>query len=97
MTVTPEQLEWIVQEVIRRLKSAADDERVAVGERSSTTADLRLIEKVITLRSLEGRLNGVTRVMVGPRAVVTPAVKDELKRRTIELVVMAGETPAPRT
>ena len=97
MTVTPEQLEWIVQEVIRRLKAAAGDGRVAVGERSSTTADLRLTDKVITLRSLEGRLDGVSRLVVSPRAVVTPAVKDELKQRKIELVVMAGEKPAPRT
>lgn len=97
MTLTAEQIDWIVQEVVRRLKAldgqAAVSERsaaVAGGERSSTTAaqanELKLSERVITMRSLEGRLANVSRVVVQPRAVVTPAVKDELKARKIALV-----------
>ena len=92
MTFTPEQVETIVLEVLRRLglldgqvllqgKAGA-----AVAERSSTTAELSLNENVVTLRSIEGRLAGVQRLVVARRAVVTPAVKDELKRHKIELV-----------
>ena len=83
MNYTDEQVETIVLEVLRRLG-------VAGGERSSTPAgeanELTLKEPVITLRSIEGRLAGVTRIIVQRRAVVTPAVKDELKKRNIELV-----------
>jgi hypothetical protein len=88
MTFTEEQVEWIVMEVVRRLRAMGGG--VAVGERSSTTADaaheLRITERVITLRSVEGRLGNALRVVVQPRAVVTPAVKDELKQRKIELI-----------
>jgi hypothetical protein len=88
MTFTEEQVEWIVMEVVRRLRAMGGG--VSVGERSSTTADaaqeLRITERVITLRSVEGRLGNALRVVVQPRAVVTPAVKDELKQRKIELI-----------
>jgi hypothetical protein len=83
MTVSEEQIEWIVTEVIRRLGLL---DGVAVGERSSTAAELRLTDQVITLRTLEGRLANVARLVVLPRAVVTPTVKDELRARGIELV-----------
>jgi hypothetical protein len=90
MTFTQEQVERIVVEVIRRLGLLEDSAtRVAVGERSSTTAELRLSDKVITTRTIENRLTGVSRLLVPPKAIVTPAVKDELKARKIELVRQA--------
>jgi hypothetical protein len=80
MTVTPEQLEWIVQEVIRRL-------RAADGHAAPPPAgELRLSDRVVTLAALQDRLASVRRVVVPARAVVTPAVRDELKQRQIELV-----------
>jgi hypothetical protein len=86
MTFTKEQVESIVAEVIRRLGVLG----VARGERSPTPAgvggELTIAERVVTLRSVEGRLAGVSRLVVLPRAVVTPAVRDELKQRQIELV-----------
>jgi hypothetical protein len=84
MTFTPEQVEAIVLEVIRRLGLLSGG--VAVAERSSTTADLTVKDKVVTMRQIEGRLAGVTRLVVARRAVVTPAVKDELKKHKVELV-----------
>jgi hypothetical protein len=83
MTFSEEQVEWIVVEVLRRL-GVAEAERKSipvVGVR-----DLLLVERVITLRTIEGRLAGVSRVVIQPRAVVTPAVTDELKQRKIEMV-----------
>jgi hypothetical protein len=47
------------------------------------SSELKLSEKIITLQSLKGRLDGVTKVIVADRAIVTPAVKDELKDRKI--------------
>jgi hypothetical protein len=83
MTFTEQQVERIVVEVIRRLELI----RVEGDERnSSPVGELRITDRVVTMRSIEGRLNGVTRIVVQRRAVVTPAVKDELKQRKIELV-----------
>jgi hypothetical protein len=83
MTFTEQQIEWIVVEVLRRLG-------VAGGENTSGPAamagELRLTESVVTMRSIEGRLTGVARVVVPRRAVVTPAAKDELRQRSIELI-----------
>jgi hypothetical protein len=85
MTFSEEQVEWIVAEVLRRLGLAGG--RMAGDERkSSPVTELQVTDRVVTLRSIEGQLNGVTRLIVKRRAVVTPAVKDELKQRKIKLV-----------
>jgi hypothetical protein len=83
MTFTPEQVESIVLEVIRRLGLLDTNPK---RERGNVSSDLTLTEKVITMRLVEKRLTGVTRLLVARRAVVTPAVKDELKKHKIELV-----------
>jgi hypothetical protein len=82
MTLTDDQFERIVSEVIRRLLSQG----VAVAQHPSTATELTLTEKVITTRTLEGRLTGVKRLIVSQKAIVTPAVKDELKERHIDLI-----------
>jgi len=83
MMFNEQQVEWIVIEVLRRLGVAGNEHKSVPVARDS---DLRLTDRVITLRSSEGRLSGFTRVVVPPRAVVTPAARDELKQRKIELV-----------
>jgi len=80
MTFNEDQVEWIVAEVIRRL-SLPGDERSA-----SPMSELRVVDRVVTMRSIEGRLNGITRILVKKRSVITPAVRDELKQRQIELI-----------
>lgn len=82
MTLTKEQIDWIVAEVIRRLAVAAS----RGPTESATSTDLRLTERVVTLQTIEKQLSGIKRVVVQPKSVVTPAVKDELKTRKIELV-----------
>jgi hypothetical protein len=79
MTFDEEQVEWIVAEVMRRLGVAT----VVAGNGG---AELVLKERVVTMRLIEGRLAGVSRLVVPQCAVVTPAVRDELKQRKIELV-----------
>jgi hypothetical protein len=86
MTFTEEQVAAIVVEVIRRLGLLDGRPKAAVGERSSSTAELLVTDKVVTIRSLEGRLSNVSQLIVGQRAVVTPAVRDELRTRKIELI-----------
>jgi hypothetical protein len=88
MTFSEEQIEWIVAEVIRRLRllGASADANGA----PQSNVELCVNERVVTLRTIEGRLASVRRLVVVPRAIVTPAVKDELKARNVELVVRHG-------
>jgi hypothetical protein len=86
-----ELIEWIVREVIRRLtdgghpivSTSPGDKKTAANAPANHA--LRLSERLVTLATLDGRLSGVSRVIVPMRAVVTPAVRDELRRKNIRL------------
>ena len=91
MTFTEEQIEWIVAEVLRRLRVAVGRDADHGSSASVSDADLRIEERLITMLTIETRLTGLKRVVVPQKAVVTPAVKDELKARKIELVYQRGE------
>jgi hypothetical protein len=85
MTFTEADVERIVVEVIRRLRAMESP----VNRRDNATPvghDLVLTERVITMRTIDGRLSGVQRLLVPPKSVVTPAARDELKKHKIELV-----------
>src|SRR5256885_16630854 len=93
MSFTEQQVEWIVTEVLRRLGADGD------GKTSTTAAggsELRLDDQVVTLQSIVGRLSSVTRLVVRPRAIVTPAGQDELKQRKEEPVGAAKKGCPPR-
>jgi len=79
----PEFTERIVQEVIRRLVQRGV---VVEGAPSIDETELAVSDKIVALATLAGRLVGVKRLVVGRRSIVTPAVKDELNDRSIELV-----------
>ena len=81
MTLSNEQLEWIVQEVVRRLNGAAKQETAP-----PTVQELSINDQLITTYTLEGRLNKVTQLTIATRAVITPAAKDLLKDRGVQLV-----------
>ena len=82
MTYTEQDVERIVLEVIRRLGLLASLPPVT----PASGRELALADRVVTLRSVEGKLAGVARLIVAAKAVVTPAVRDELKQHRIELV-----------
>lgn len=93
MSFTEADVERIVVEVIRRLRAMEQSPGAVslspvIHDRKELPInhDLVLTERVITIRTVEGRLSGVQRLLVPPKAVVTPAVKDELKKYKIELV-----------
>jgi len=85
MRLTEQQIEWIVQEVVRRLRLLSAGEPRLKREQPANS-ELSLSEQIVTLDTLKDRLIDVSRVIIQPRAVVTPAVKDELKQRQITLV-----------
>ncbi|MCI0362127.1 MAG: hypothetical protein L0211_26900 [Planctomycetaceae bacterium] len=82
MTYTEHDVERIVLEVIRRLGLLGSPQPVAFTGGN----ELTVTDRVVTMRSVEGKLAGVVRLVVPHRAVVTPAVRDELNDRQIELV-----------
>ncbi len=57
--------------------------------------DMVITDRVVTLAGVGDQLGAARRLVVRPRAVVTPAVRDELRRRNITLVVEEPEESAP--
>ena len=50
-----------------------------------TAGELIVTDVVVSATALAGRLDGVRRVMVRPKSVITPAARDLLRERKIEL------------
>jgi hypothetical protein len=89
-------IDSVVREVLARLTAA---ERPAPTRPSSETpgpAPLVLGPAVISLSTLADRLSGVRRVVVGKKAVVTPAARDLLKQHNITISRSADATGANR-
>ncbi len=74
MELSPKQLEWIVQEVLRRL-----------GAAKPQAGELTLSERVVCMETITGRLEGIATIIIAAGAVVTPSVRDELRHRKIEI------------
>ena len=88
-------LEFVVREVLKRLQAAGGAAPIVSTNRQPVAPDCGVItQRLVTLASLEGRLNGVSRLRVPSQAIVTPAVKDELKKRGIRLE-RGGDMAAP--
>lgn len=100
MQPTSNDIEQIIRVVMQRL-AAAGDLMSGVGSIADTREmddELVVRDRVITLATLEGKLIGKKKVRVHPRAVVTPAVADELRRFKVELVRDGAKTsPTPTT
>jgi hypothetical protein len=78
MTGGPCDIDEIVRRVIARLRASGPGENSAKGD------TLVVPGNVLSAAALDGRLGGVRRVVIGPRAVVTPAAHDLLKRHGVE-------------
>jgi hypothetical protein len=94
MTASTEQIERIVREVIAKLGAASPQ---AVPPASAAPASVAsppaardvgvsVDSRVVTLESIAGKLRGAKQLTVPPGALVTPSVRDELRRKGIELV-----------
>ncbi len=87
-TVSSQEIESIVQTVVQRLRQLGNGSAPASPSPSQCDAvpgTLTLPGKVITLDLIERRLQGVQRVLIERKAIVTPAVVDELKQHGIVL------------
>jgi hypothetical protein len=81
-TYDTELFERVVREVIRRLTQQGH----TTIQVAAAGGELVLSERVVSMATLSGRLENVRQVIVPQRAIVTPAVRDELKQRSIELL-----------
>ena len=84
-------IERIIREVMRRLEvpqsinDGVETESRTPPAPKPDNSRLRLSGRVVTLESLGGRLAGVRQLIVTKGAVVTPAVRDELRKKKIKL------------
>ena len=83
-------IDRIVREVVRRLQKQNEHAAVvgAGTEQRQTVSGgvLRLTNDVVTLAQVAERLSGVQQLVVTQHAVVTPAVRDELRAKQVVLV-----------
>ena len=93
MTWSNAEIDEIVRRVCARVLANHGD-TVTRTESTAERGTLRLSDRVITLATLEGHLTGVCRVAVPAKAVLTPAVLDELRQRSISLCRI-GSTSKP--
>jgi hypothetical protein len=87
MNLTERDIDWIVAEVVRRLA-------ILSGGREPPEST-PITDKVITLETLK-KYQQHSELVVTPRAIITPAAKDELKQRNIRLI-RHGEPVANNT
>jgi ribose 5-phosphate isomerase RpiB len=83
MAIQEDQVDKIVREVLSRL--SGKPEAKVVGP-SSPVKELATEETVVTVATLSGKLAGIRRLVVSPRAVVTPSACDLLKENNVTLV-----------
>jgi hypothetical protein len=104
------EIDRIVHEVIQRLRDDSADTRVAetkdgraamaaetVRGEASPPRDLRVPDRVVSLAAVDGRLDGIRRLITRCDAVITPSVRDEIRQRGIELVRSDGRVPGSDT
>jgi hypothetical protein len=95
-TATTEDIERIVREVMAQLgadsktagasPSAAPSDAAPAVPLAAHNGDLFVDSRVVTLEAIAGRLGGAKQLTVPPGALVTPSVRDELRRKGVALV-----------
>ena len=94
MELTQLDIERIVREVIARLKAEAPNHPKTSGRGGVCRSDegpsgvrkgdtIHCNQRVVTLATLDGKLDGVRRFIARRGAVITPAVKDLFRDRGI--------------
>jgi hypothetical protein len=87
----PDQLEWIVREVVQRLRDDStrsplpEGEGLGVRGEAPKGAHIVLTQTLITAATLYHKLAGVTQLTIPAKAVITPSARDLLKQHNVEL------------
>ncbi|MCR9120498.1 MAG: hypothetical protein NXI22_26495 [bacterium] len=85
-------IQRVVAEVLRRVKQANSSQSGSNNAIASSVCPNTLFidSPVISLSDIDGRLTAVKELAVPPKAIVTPAVRDELRWQKVALVRRAG-------
>ena len=93
MSLSQQQLDEVVREVLRRLRERETTHETASEPNTKHNPRvLTLADRLVTLAALHGKLSGIEVIVAPQGAVITPAVKDELNKRKIKLDRTAGKT-----
>jgi hypothetical protein len=84
-------VEQIVRAVLAELRSGHAPAKITTPQGASNT-QLTLTSKVVSFRELEGRLTGITQLVVPRGAVFTPTARDELRK--YKVTVASAVSPA---
>jgi hypothetical protein len=74
-----------VERIVRQVLAELGSGRRSVSTNGESPGELVLISKVVSLADVEGRLGGVSRVVVAPGAVFTPAARDLLRKHNVAI------------
>ncbi len=95
-TASTDNIERIVREVLAQLKVASGSAAAHAAPSDAPPSahegpiaqegNVYVDARVVTLESIAGRLQGAKQLVVPPGARVTPAVRDELRRKGVALV-----------
>ncbi len=90
LTASTEDIQRIVREVMAQLgvasKSVAAPPPPADTPPAARDGDVFVDARVVTLESVSGRLQGAKQLIVPPEALLTPSVRDELRRKGVALL-----------
>jgi hypothetical protein len=73
----------------------ASASKTAAPSPATTNGQLAIASRVVTLSEIGDRLTGIKRLVVPPGAVITPLVRDEIRRRGITLDFARAEEGSP--
>jgi len=102
MAVAAEEIERLVREAIDRGATNAEQIVGDVVARLRTNNGLRqeltIASRVVTLAELDGKLEGIKQLVVPAKAVITPAARDLLRQKQIDVgyAVAAKAVAKPR-
>lgn len=94
MAVVAEEIEKLVREALARSGSAngaANVERIVsevldrLQAKTPSLRELTLASRVVTLAEVKGKLEGIKQLVVPAKAVITPAVRDLLRQKRIDI------------
>ena len=95
-SLDPQLIDSIVREVLARLQANSQPTatRVAAPQGDApATAELVLVDRVVSLATLKDRLSGQTTLVLVPGAILTPAARDLVKQHKLT-IRHAGQSAA---
>ena len=83
-----------VERIVRRVLASLAAGHRATKRHTETGSELVLAARVVSLADIEDRVDGISRIVVPRGAVITPAARDELKKRSVAVASDASRVAA---